>query len=79
MCLFHFDVNWSMYSPFFGSMLNFFRPIDICLFLLECLQSSCESSASISATTSHSSSLICCKTGGEMERKRNEFFKDMLH
>lgn len=26
--------------PFFGSILNFFRPIDICLSLLECLQSS---------------------------------------
>lgn len=44
-------------SPFFGSMLNFLRPIDICFSLLECLFS--ESCDSISCTTSHNSSLIC--------------------
>lgn len=54
--------------PFFGSILNFFRPIDICLSLLECLQSSCESRVSISVTTSHNSSFICCN------KKRNRFF-----
>uniref|UniRef100_A0A2M4DBY2 Putative secreted protein n=1 Tax=Anopheles darlingi TaxID=43151 RepID=A0A2M4DBY2_ANODA len=46
--------------PFFGSMLNFFRPSAICLSLLECLFSSLLSWAFISDSTSISSSLICC-------------------
>lgn len=56
----------SMQLPFFGSMLNFLRPIDICFSLLGCFISfSCDS---ISCTTSLSSSLICC---GERKKKEN--------
>lgn len=56
--------------PFFGSMLNFFRPIDICFSLLECLFS--ESCDSISDTTSHSSSLICCFLERGKKKKETE-------
>lgn len=64
----HFFLSYDFFiSPFLGSMLNFLRPIDICLSLLECLSSG-TSSASISETTSQSSSLICCK--GKKERRK---------
>lgn len=62
-----------IFLPFFGSILNFFRPIDICLSLLECLQSLQSSgrfNAFISASTSHSSSLICCVV--EKKTKQNQ-------
>lgn len=64
-------MKWAQNLPFFGSILNFFLPMLICLALLFCLHSSCPSRVSSSATTSPSSSFSCWKQRNRVQWREN--------